>query len=69
LNEAFDACSRRSILAVHVETSVDNSLAVALYGSFGMRDRKRLLLTRKLTDRCEFPLSENTANQSTDPTP
>jgi GNAT superfamily N-acetyltransferase len=61
LNAAFDACARRKVLAVHVETSVGDSPAVALYGSFGMRDRKRLLLTRKLTDRCEVLLNENTA--------
>jgi ribosomal protein S18 acetylase RimI-like enzyme len=61
LAAAFDACDRRQILAVHVETSANNSPAVALYGRFGMRDRQRLLLTKKLTTRCEVLLNEKTS--------
>jgi GNAT superfamily N-acetyltransferase len=44
----FDECRRRGVLAVHVETGEDNAAARSLYGSFGMRDRKRLLLTAPL---------------------
>jgi GNAT superfamily N-acetyltransferase len=51
------ACGRLGILALHVETSGENRAAVALYESFGMRDRKRLLLTARLTARDERPLS------------
>ena len=50
-------CRRRGVLALHVETSDGNPAAVALYESLGMRDRKRLLLTARLTDRRESPLA------------
>jgi ribosomal protein S18 acetylase RimI-like enzyme len=68
LTAAFEACVRRQILAVHVETSTNNSPAVALYGGFGMRDRQRLLLTKKLTSRCEVLLIGKQPNQLPDPT-
>ena len=51
LSELFDECSRRGVLAVHVETGADNVAARALYGSFGMNDRRRLLLTTTLPRR------------------
>ena len=50
-------CRRRGVLALHVETSDGNPAAVALYERLGMRDRKRLLLTARLTDRRESPLA------------
>ncbi len=57
LTAAFEACGERGALAVHVETSEGNPPAVALYGSLGMLDRQRLLLTKKLTSRTELPLA------------
>ncbi len=61
LAAAFDASNGRQVLAVHVETSAANAPAVALYGSFGMHDRQRLLLTKKLTARRETLLNEEIA--------
>jgi GNAT superfamily N-acetyltransferase len=55
LSALFDECSRRGVLAVHVETGADNVAARALYGSFGMIDRRRLLLTTTLSKRTESP--------------
>jgi GNAT superfamily N-acetyltransferase len=49
LEAAFAECRRRGVLAIHVETGADNVAAKALYGSFGLEDRKRLLLTARLT--------------------
>jgi GNAT superfamily N-acetyltransferase len=57
----FDECARRGVLAVHVETGADNAAARALYDSFGMKDRRRLLLTTTLTKRSESPLDRPTA--------
>lgn len=54
----FDECRRRGVLAVHAETGADNLAARALYAAFGMGDRKRLLLTAKLTQRNETPLDK-----------
>jgi GNAT superfamily N-acetyltransferase len=48
LAELFGECARRGVLAVHVETGADNAAARSLYASFGMRDRRRLLLTASL---------------------
>jgi ribosomal protein S18 acetylase RimI-like enzyme len=48
LEALFGECVRRGVLAVHVETAVENAAARSLYGSFGMLDRKRLLLTASL---------------------
>ena len=58
LTAAFDESRRRGVLAMHVETADDNVAAKALYGGFGLEDRKRLLLTAKLTARRESPLQE-----------
>jgi GNAT superfamily N-acetyltransferase len=49
LTALFDDCRRRGTLAVHVETGEGNAAARALYAGFGMRDRRRLLLTATLT--------------------
>jgi len=57
LGALLGECRRRGVLALHVETSAGNPAAVALYESFGLRDRQRLLLTARLTDRGETPLS------------
>lgn len=57
LEAAFAECRRRGVLAIHVETSADNIPAVALYGSFGLEDRHRLLLTARLTTRRESLLN------------
>ena len=59
LTAAFDESRRRGVLAMHVETADDNIAAKALYGRFGLQDRKRLLLTARLTSRRESPLQEN----------
>ncbi len=63
LEAAFDECRRRGVLAIHVETGEDNVAAKALYGSFGLEDRKRLLLTARLTERRESPLAKNSVTQ------
>jgi GNAT superfamily N-acetyltransferase len=56
LTALFDECRRRGVLAVHVETGQGNAAARALYASFGMGDRKRLLLTAGLEGRAGSPL-------------
>lgn len=56
LEAAFAEARRRGVLAIHVETGEDNVAARALYGSFGLEDRKRLLLTARLTTRRETSL-------------
>lgn len=61
LSDAFRSCRERGVLAVHVETSDDNAAAVALYSEFGMLDRRRLLLTRRLTSRDETLLAARRA--------
>ena len=61
LEAAFAESHRRGVLALHVETGADNVAARALYGSFGLEDRKRLLLTARLTTRRESLLDENPA--------
>jgi GNAT superfamily N-acetyltransferase len=61
LAAAFDEIRLRGMLAVHVETGYENVAAKALYGSFGLQDRKRLLLTARLTSRGESPLNDQTA--------
>ncbi len=61
LAAAFRLCGERGVLAVHVETSESNGPAVALYGAFGMMDRRRLLLTRSLTPRDEPMLAGKSA--------
>jgi GNAT superfamily N-acetyltransferase len=60
LAELFDECRRRGALAVHVETGAGNAAARALYASHGMVDRKRILLTARLTERSESPLGRPT---------
>jgi GNAT superfamily N-acetyltransferase len=59
LEAAFAECRRRGVLAVHVETAADSVAAKALFGSFGLEDRNRLLLTARLTTRAESLLDEN----------
>lgn len=59
LEALFSECEHRGVLAVHVETSTTNAGAVALYQSFGMADRKRLLLTRRLAAREETQIDQN----------
>jgi ribosomal protein S18 acetylase RimI-like enzyme len=61
LADAFRACGGRGVLAVHVETSESNGPAVALYGGLGMLDRRRLLLTKRLTPRDEPMLAGTSA--------
>ena len=61
LEAAFAECRRRGVLAIHVETGADNVAAKSLYGSFGLEDRTRLLLTARLTTRRESLLNENSA--------
>ncbi|WP_138084878.1 GNAT family N-acetyltransferase [Phragmitibacter flavus] len=58
LETAFADCRRRGVLAIHVETGADSVAAKSLYRSFGLEDRKRLLLTTRLTTRCESLLNE-----------
>lgn len=55
MDELFADCRRRGVLAVHVETGFDNEAAKALYDRHGLKDRQRLLLTARLTDRVEAP--------------
>jgi GNAT superfamily N-acetyltransferase len=59
LTALFDECRRRGVLAVHVETGPGNEAARALYASFGMKDRKRIILTASLTERGESPLGRH----------
>ena len=61
LAAAFEESRRRGILAVHVETGHENVAAKALYGKFGLQDRRRLLLTARLTARGESLLNDQTA--------
>ena len=56
LSALFEECERRGVLAVHVETSSANLPATALYRRWGLEDRQRLLLTKKLTSRRETSL-------------
>jgi GNAT superfamily N-acetyltransferase len=48
LKALFAECERRSVLAVHVEAGRDNVAAMALYGSYGLRDNGRQMLTVRL---------------------
>ena len=61
LGELFSEAGRRTLLAVHVETSESNLAAVALYATQGLQDRKRLLLTKRLTARTESWLHDPAA--------